>query len=71
MALGVLVLVVIDMILLIPYTSIRNRLGYDDVVLVPNRDRPRSVSGVSLYMSSIVNACISSCRSIHKEEGEA
>ena len=46
MALGVLVLVVIDLILLILYISINYHLGYD-VVLIPNRDRPRSVSGVS------------------------
>ena len=49
LALGVLVFVIIDIILLFLYTIITESIGESMVIPVLNRDNPRTVTGVSPF----------------------
>ena len=49
LALGILVFVIIDIVLLILSTALTEIVGQSMVILVPNRDNPRTVTGVSPF----------------------
>ena len=49
LAVGVLVFVVIDILLLVLNLIISEALGQSELSVVPNRDNPRTVTGVSTY----------------------
>ena len=46
LALGVLAFIIIDLIILIIYVGIEEGLNSAKVVLVPNKENPRTVAGV-------------------------
>ena len=50
MVLGVMILVVTDFILMILHITLGQGLGQHTLALVPNRDKPRTISGVSFAM---------------------
>ena len=47
LAVGVVVFVVIDILLLVLNLIISEALGQSELSVVPNRDKPRTVTGVS------------------------
>ena len=49
LALGVLVFVIIDIILLLLSTTITETIGQSMAIPVPNRDNPRTITGVSPF----------------------
>ena len=50
LAFGVLVFIVIDLTLLFLNLTAGEILGASEAVLVPNKDKPRTVTGVRLYI---------------------
>ena len=54
LALGVLAFIIIDLIILIIYTGLEEGLNSGKVVLVPNKENPRTTTGVSYRLASNV-----------------
>jgi hypothetical protein len=55
LAVGVVVFVVIDILLLVLNLVISEALGHSELSVVPNREKLRTVTGVSSSIKSIIN----------------
>lgn len=57
LAFGVLVFVFIDILLLVFSLAVSEGLGHSELSAVPNRDIPRTVTGVSKHVADSYTYC--------------